>query len=294
GDEGTSPAPDHRILRLPYQILRASRPEMSLESLFQHIIFSEHQAEESRRVMREVRSEITRCRGKIKKATEDLSEEKIKLESKVQQLSEKSFLLELLKTHENALERQLSEIISERDTLLQACEAIKNKTTEEEERFIKEITDFNDNYEITKKRDTLMKENIEMEMADLDSQADVLRREMKSVERNRGQLWELQKLKNELLQELFTLQKKLKVLKDEETEAICITKQLEAEKTKVRDKPQHDPECVRLKRELDLYKAEDMESVYRALQAEVDLLELALAPKDPQDSNSLSHEPPHT
>ncbi|EDL01799.1 coiled-coil domain-containing protein 172 isoform 2 [Mus musculus] len=200
---------------------------MSLESLFQHIIFSEHQAEESRRVMREVRSEITRCRGKIKKATEDLSEEKIKLESKVQQLSEKSFLLELLKTHENALERQLSEIISERDTLLQACEAIKNKTTEEEERFIKEITDFNDNYEITKKRDTLMKENIEMEMADLDSQADVLRRD-------------------------------------------------------------------RLKRELDLYKAEDMESVYRALQAEVDLLELALAPKDPQDSNSLSHEPPHT
>lgn len=39
---------------------------------------------------------------------------------KVQQFSEKSFLLELLKTHENALERQRSEIISERDTLLQA------------------------------------------------------------------------------------------------------------------------------------------------------------------------------
>lgn len=30
-----------------------------------------------------VRSEIARCRGKIKKATEDLNEEKIKLESKV-------------------------------------------------------------------------------------------------------------------------------------------------------------------------------------------------------------------
>lgn len=42
-----------RILRLPYKILRVSRPEMSLESLFQHIIFTEHQAEESRRVMRE-------------------------------------------------------------------------------------------------------------------------------------------------------------------------------------------------------------------------------------------------
>lgn len=35
------------------------------------------------------------------------------------------------------------------------------------------------------------------------------------------------------------------VLKDEETEAICITKHLEAEKIKIREKPQHDPECVR-------------------------------------------------
>ncbi|XP_063124922.1 coiled-coil domain-containing protein 172 isoform X4 [Rattus norvegicus] len=207
---------------------------MSLESLFQHIIFTEHQAEESRRVMREVRSEIARCRGKIKKATEDLNEEKIKLESK---------------------------------------EAIKKKTTEQEERFIKEITDFNDNYEITKKRDALMEEDIKLEMADLENQAEALRGEMKSMEYNSGQLQELQKLKSELLQELFTLQKKLKVLKDEETEAICITKHLEAEKIKIREKPQHDPECVRLKRELDLYKEEDMESVCRALQIEVDLLE---------------------
>eukprot|EP00073_Rattus_norvegicus_P042996 XP_017444949.1 PREDICTED: coiled-coil domain-containing protein 172 isoform X5 [Rattus norvegicus] len=247
---------------------------MSLESLFQHIIFTEHQAEESRRVMREVRSEIARCRGKIKKATEDLNEEKIKLESKVQQFSEKTFLLELLKTRENALERQCSAIVSERDRLLQACEAIKKKTTEQEERFIKEITDFNDNYEITKKRDALMEEDIKLEMADLENQAEALRGEMKSMEYNSGQLQELQKLKSELLQELFTLQKKLKVLKDEETEAICITKHLEAEKIKIREKPQHDPECVRrLKRELDLYKEEDMESVCRALQIEVDLLE---------------------
>ncbi|NP_001014191.1 coiled-coil domain-containing protein 172 [Rattus norvegicus] len=262
---------------------------MSLESLFQHIIFTEHQAEESRRVMREVRSEIARCRGKIKKATEDLNEEKIKLESKVQQFSEKTFLLELLKTRENALERQCSAIVSERDRLLQACEAIKKKTTEQEERFIKEITDFNDNYEITKKRDALMEEDIKLEMADLENQAEALRGEMKSMEYNSGQLQELQKLKSELLQELFTLQKKLKVLKDEETEAICITKHLEAEKIKIREKPQHDPECVRrLKRELDLYKEEDMESVCRALQIEVDLLESTLVPKDPQDNNSLS------
>lgn len=54
-------------------------------------------------------------------------------------------------------------------------EATKKKATEEEEKFIKEITDFNDEYEITKKRDILMKENIKMETADLEKQANVLR-----------------------------------------------------------------------------------------------------------------------
>ncbi|XP_051002927.1 coiled-coil domain-containing protein 172 [Acomys russatus] len=245
---------------------------MSLESLLQHILFTGHQAEESRRAMREVRAEITRCRGRIKKAAEDLNEEKLTLESKVQQFSEKSFLLELLKTRENALERQCSEVMNQRDTLLQAFEATKKKATEEEEKFIKEITDFNDNYELIKKRDILMNEDIKMEIADLENQANVLRGEMKSMECNSGQLQELQKLKSELLQELFTLQKKLKVLEDEETEAVCTTKYLQEEKTKVKEKPQHDAECLRLKRELDLYQEEDMESACRALQTEVECL----------------------
>ncbi|CAO2585945.1 Coiled-coil domain-containing protein 172 [Lemmus lemmus] len=246
---------------------------MSLESLFEHIIFTEHQAEESRRALREVRSEITRCRERIKKATEDLNEEKVKLESKVQQFSEKSFLLELLKTHENALERQHSEIMNQRDTLLQAFEATKKKTTEEEEKFIKEITDFNDEYEITKKKDILMRENIKMEIADLEKQANVLRGEMKSMECNSGQLQELQKQKSQLLKELFALQKKLKVLKDEETEVIYTTKYLEAEKLKVKEKPQHDAECLRLKQELDLYNEDEMESICKALQTEIEFLE---------------------
>ncbi|XP_055447736.1 coiled-coil domain-containing protein 172 [Psammomys obesus] len=256
---------------------------MNLESLFQHIILTEQQAEESRRVMRQVRAEVTRYRGKIKKATEDLDEEKIKLESKVQQFSEKYFLSELLKTRENALQRQCSEMMNQRDTLLQALEATKKKATEEEENFIKEITDFNDNYGITKKRDILMKEDIKMEIADLENQANVLRGEMKSVEYNSGQLLELQTLKSQLLQELLTLQKKLKVLKDEETEAICTTKYLQEEKVKIKEKPQHDDECLRLKKELDLYKEEDMESICKALQTEIELLETTLAQKDLQD-----------
>ncbi|KAM5271658.1 coiled-coil domain-containing protein 172 [Ctenodactylus gundi] len=256
---------------------------MSLESLFQHIFFTEHQAEESRRVMREVRSEIARCREKIQKATEKLNAEKIKLESKDQQFSEKIFLLQLLNTRENALERQYSEITDQRSVLLQTFETTRQNMAEEEEKFIKEITDFNNEYEIIKKRDLLMKENFKIEMSDLENQANILKREIKSMEHDSDQLKELQKQKDELLQELFALQRKLKVLSDEENEAIRATKHLEAEKIKISEKPQNDYECLRLKRELELYKEEDMESVYEGLQTEIEFLELTLAQKDLQE-----------
>ncbi|XP_039093277.1 coiled-coil domain-containing protein 172 [Hyaena hyaena] len=259
-------------------------PEMSLESLFQHIIFSEHQAEESRRLIREVRSEINRCREEIKKATEMLNEEKIKLESKVQQFSEKNFLLQLWKIHENALERQCGEITNQRNMLLQTFEATKKKMTEVEEKFIKEITDFNNEYEVAKKRELLIKENVQIEISDLENQADILKREMKSMEHDSGQLSELQKQKSELIQELFTLQRKLKVFEDKKNEAICTTKYLEAEKVKINEKPQNDAECLRLKKELELYKEDDMQSAYEALQTEIEFLELTLAQKDLQEN----------
>ncbi|XP_033276855.2 coiled-coil domain-containing protein 172 [Orcinus orca] len=260
---------------------------MSLESLFHHIILSEHLSEENRRLMRRVRSEINRCRENIKKAAEELNEEKIKLESKIQQFSEKAFLLQLLKTHENALERQCSEITSQRNMLLQTFEATKRKVTEEEEKFIKEITDFNNEYEITKKRELLMKENVKIQISDLENEANILKMEMKSAEHDSGQLNELQKQKSELIQELFTLQRELKGFEDKKKEAVCTTKYLEAEKIKISEKPQNAAECLRLKKELELYKEDDMQSVYDALQTEIEFLQLTLAQKDLQETKNL-------
>ncbi|XP_006880220.1 PREDICTED: coiled-coil domain-containing protein 172 [Elephantulus edwardii] len=250
---------------------------MSLESLFQHIIFTEQQAEESRRLMREVRSETIQCRENIQKATEKLNEEKIKLESKVEQFSERSFLLQRLKTHENALERQYNEITDQRNTLLHNFETIKKKAEEEEEKFLQEITDFNNKYAITNKRELFMKENVKMEISNLENQANVLKMEMKSMEPDSNLLNDLQKQKHELMQELLTLQRKLKGFEDKEKEAVCTTKYLEAEKIKISEKPQNDAECLRLKKELELYKEDDMESIYEALQTEVELLELGWA-----------------
>ncbi|XP_068953663.1 coiled-coil domain-containing protein 172 [Petaurus breviceps papuanus] len=256
--------------------------KMSLESLFQHILFTEHQAEERRRLRHEVRVEISRCREKIQKATEELKGEKIKSESKSHQFSEKAFLLELWKTHENGLEKQYAEIKNERSRLLQTFEKMKKKIKEEEERFTKEIREFNNEYGLLSKRELLIKEKVKIEISDLEKQENILKTEIKSMEHISVQLNELQLQKDELMQELFILQGKLKVTENDINEAICTTKVLEEEKIKISEKPQNDPECIRLKKELELYKEEDMESVYEALRSEIEFLELTLSQKSLQ------------
>ncbi|XP_074088004.1 coiled-coil domain-containing protein 172 isoform X1 [Macrotis lagotis] len=255
---------------------------MSLDTLFQHIIFTEYHAEESRRLRHEVRVEISRCREKIHKAKEELKEEKIKAESKSHQFSEKAFLLELLKTHENGLEKQYAEIKNERSRLLQTFEIMKKKIKEEEERFTKEITDFNNEYGLINKRELLIKEKVKIEISDLEKQENSLKSEIKSMEHKSVQLNELQLQKNELMQELFILQRKLEDLENNVTEVICTTTFLEEEKVRISEKPQNDPECIRLKKELELCKEEDMENVYKALRSEIEFLELTLSQKNLQ------------
>ena len=55
-----------------------------------------------------------------------------------------------------------------------------NGNSEEEEKFIKEITDFNNEYELTKKRELLMKENVKIQISDLENQANILKMGMKT------------------------------------------------------------------------------------------------------------------
>lgn len=54
-------------------------------------------------------------------------------------------------------------------------ENITKNITEEKEKFMKEIEDFNNEYEITRKRELSMKENVKIEMSDLENQANILK-----------------------------------------------------------------------------------------------------------------------
>ncbi|CAM5129876.1 unnamed protein product [Eretmochelys imbricata] len=252
---------------------------MSLDSLFQQILLTEQQAEEKRRLMHQVKLDINRSHEKIKQTTEELNEAKIKLETKVQQLSEKLFYLQLLKKREDILEKKKVELMNQRSIFLKIFSDTKRKMIEEEENFIKEITDFNNEYGLTCNRELLIRKKVKTEICDLETKANILKNEMESMEHENVQLNALQLQKNELKQDLFTLQSKLKDTKEQLQEAEDITKCLEAEKVKVSEKPQTDIECLRIKKELEIYKEDDLENVCEALQTEIEFLQMKLSQK---------------
>ncbi|XP_074855909.1 coiled-coil domain-containing protein 172 [Carettochelys insculpta] len=252
---------------------------MSLDSLFQQILLTEQQAEEKRHLMHQVKLDINRSHEKIKEITELLNEAKIKLETKVQQLSEKLFYLQLLKNHEDILEKKKVELINQRSICLNIFSDIKRKMTEEEENFLKEITDFNNEYGLTCNRELVIKNKAKTEICDLENKANILKNEMESMERENVQLNALKWQKNELKQDLFTLQSKLKDTEERLREAEDITKCLEVEKVKVSEKPQTDIECLRIKKEMEIYKEDNLENVCEALQTEIEFLQMKLAQK---------------
>ncbi|KAM9134286.1 coiled-coil domain-containing protein 172 [Pangshura tecta] len=252
---------------------------MSLDSLFQQILLTEQQAEEKRRLMHQVKLDINRSHEKIKQITEELNEAKIKLETKVQQLSEKLFYLQLLKNREDILEKKKVELMNQRSIFLKIFSDTKRKMIEEEENFIKEITDFNNEYGLICNRELLIRKKAKTEICDLETKENILKNEMESMERENAQLNALQLQKNELKQDLFTLQSKLKDTEEQLREAEDITKCLEAEKVKVSEKPQTDIECLRIKKELDIYKEDDLENVCEALQTEIEFLQMKISQK---------------
>uniref|UniRef100_A0A8C6ZWD8 Coiled-coil domain-containing protein 172 n=1 Tax=Nothoprocta perdicaria TaxID=30464 RepID=A0A8C6ZWD8_NOTPE len=216
---------------------------MNLDTLFQQIQRTEKQAEEKRRLMHQ---------GEHPAAI-SCSYPGLSLLHMVQHLSEKLFYLELLKKREDSLEKQKVELNNQKSTLLKTFTDTKRKMAEEEDNFTREVTEFNNEYGLTSNRDLLIKNKVKTEINDLEKEAALLKSEMESMEHKNVQLNALQLQKNELKQDLFALQSKLRV-----SEAKGITKDLEAEKVQVTEKPQTDPECLSVH-----YTEEDILTKYR-------------------------------
>ncbi|XP_030060653.1 coiled-coil domain-containing protein 172 [Microcaecilia unicolor] len=252
---------------------------MSLNTLLQHIVVSEQQAQEFRRDRLRIKSETNSCLEKIKQTREDMNEAKQKLESKVQQFSERLFTLMLLRKREDHLEKQTSKLMKERNEFLEIFEHTKKTANEEQKKFMREVSEFNDEYGLTNTRSLLIEKKLRTEIFTLEKEANILKEEMELMENENVHLNALNLQKNALMQELLELKKNLNDVEDKLNKAISITKSLEAERDTLIQKPQLDPECLRLKKELELYKEDDMENVREALRIEIDFLQMKLLQK---------------
>ncbi|KAM9379561.1 coiled-coil domain-containing protein 172 [Phaethornis superciliosus] len=252
---------------------------MNLDAFFQQIQLTEKQAGEKRRLIQQAKFDINRSYEKISQMKEELRAAKMKLETTVQHLSEKRLCIEILKKREDSLEKQKAELINQKGSLLKISTDAKRKMTEEEDNFTREVTEFNNEYGLTSNRDILIKKKVKTEINYLENEAALLKNEMESMEHKNVQLNALQLQKTELKQHLLTLQSKLKDLEKAIRDAERMTKNLEAEKIEVSEKPQTDPECLRLKKELENCKDDDWESICETLRTEIEILQMNLTQK---------------
>ncbi|XP_069756127.1 coiled-coil domain-containing protein 172 isoform X2 [Narcine bancroftii] len=247
---------------------------MSLDNLFEEILVTEQKALEKRQFLQSVKSEIIRCNEKLRDVTENLHKNKVMLESKIKDLSEELFHLDLLKKQEEGLKKQREEMAKENEIYLEALEEKRRKNTEERNKFVREISEFNATYDLISSRIITIEVNAKSEIFDLETEAKYLKSDMKNLEQKNIQLIDLQQKKSELKEELLQLQDKLQGLEDELTALVYSSKILEAERLKVCQKPQTDDEFLRLKKELELQKDNDLESTYETLRTEIQFLQL--------------------
>ncbi|XP_063162213.1 coiled-coil domain-containing protein 172 [Candoia aspera] len=252
---------------------------MNLDSLFQQIFLVEQKAEEKRCLLHQVKQEISQSHEKIKQITQQLGEEKRKLEIEAQLLSEKLFNLELFKKRKESLEKQKADLIRQKNSNLEAYNYLKRKIAEEDETFLKEIKNFNNEYGLIFNRELLIKKRAQAEICELEEKESLLRKEIESMEHETIQLKIFHLQKNELKQDLSTLQRKLKDFEKEIVETKSITQCLESEKITIYDKPQTYPEYIRLKKQLETYKEDEMENACEALQMEIEFLQMELLQK---------------
>ncbi|XP_069834916.1 coiled-coil domain-containing protein 172 isoform X2 [Dendropsophus ebraccatus] len=249
---------------------------MSVDSLYQQIVLTEQQAQERRRLFHEVKAEISKCHEKMIEVKERLHEAKRGRECKVTALLEKGLQRDLLRKRQEGLGVQEEELLRESHNLRSTLQKIKEEKTSEEEKFLKEIQDYNNNYGLMVNRRQLLREAAEAESPALDEEIGVLTHDIEALRGENIHLNALLLQRDVIQRELSEVQETLRGLDKEISAAAGITKNLEAEKLTISQKPQSDGECLRLKKELESYREEKMESAYEALCAEIELLQQKL------------------
>ncbi|KAM9364998.1 coiled-coil domain-containing protein 172-like [Pholidichthys leucotaenia] len=232
---------------------------MSLDTLFEKILLNEQQLTEQTQKLKDVKVAIIKCKGKIKSASEKYEKTREICEEKAQHLYTLRWQLDLAKKGEEQMLKQIEELLRQKSHLGERLAGIKRTAKENEENFIQEISRFNHDFSLCGNSETMFETQTNMELQDLEREVESLYKEMELMSRSNSLLSCLEEEKRALLTELHGLKKGQKDLDGELSEAEAMTEALRSESQLVSQKPFTDSTCLRLKKELELLKEEELE-----------------------------------
>ncbi|XP_039598259.1 coiled-coil domain-containing protein 172 isoform X2 [Polypterus senegalus] len=247
----------------------------SLDAAFHHILLSEQHASDKMRLLKEVNVEVNQKQSKVKLLTEELNCAKIHHTNKLKDLTGLSMQLKLLKKKEEGVQQQKEELLHQKNCLLQAAGQKKNETTEERKKFLKEITDFNCEYNLLSNRAMAAESQAKAEIQSLAKEAEDVSKDIEYMKQNDLRLNSIKQQLRILREQLEGLENKTEALRVKLSKAKISTKCLNAEKFKIEQKPQNDPEILGLKKELETFIGEDgNNNTYEVLLSEIHFLQM--------------------
>ncbi|XP_070771944.1 coiled-coil domain-containing protein 172 [Enoplosus armatus] len=249
---------------------------MSLDSLFQQILRTEQQLTEQTQKTKEVKVAIIRCNEKIKSATEKYEKTNEELDKKAQQLSAMRLQHDLMKKCEDQMLKQIEELLRQKSHLRERLAKIKRESKNEEENFLQEISRFNSDFSLRGNREIVFECQTHTEILDLKREVESLYKEMELASHSNSHMSAMQEEKRALQFKLRGLDNIQKDLDRQLNEAEATTESLRAETLFVSQKPLTDSTCVRLRKELEMYKEGELELLRETLSSEIQFLKSKL------------------
>ncbi|KAM4730176.1 coiled-coil domain-containing protein 172-like [Anableps anableps] len=249
---------------------------MSLDSLFQQILQTEHQLSEQTQKLKDVKVEIIRCNERIKSETEKYYQTTEELDKKAEQLSAMTLQCDMMRKCKDQVLRQTEEQLCQQSHLRDLLAKIKKESKEEEQQFLQEVAKFNNDFSLTGNSTAALESQTYTENLALQREVEALHKEMDEMKCRNSHMSSILEEKRQLLLELQELENIQRDLDQQMKEAQAKTESLRSEIEFVSQKHLSDSTCLSLRKELELQKDEDLEQLRRSLSSEVQLLQSRL------------------
>uniref|UniRef100_A0A3P9L1P1 Coiled-coil domain-containing protein 172 n=1 Tax=Oryzias latipes TaxID=8090 RepID=A0A3P9L1P1_ORYLA len=247
---------------------------MSLDSLFQQVLLTEQQQSEQIQKLKDVKVSIIRCNEKIKSASEKYENTQQELNKKAPQLCALRLQCDLMRKTEDLMSKHIEELNCQKSHLGESLAKIRRESKVEEENFLQEISRFNRDFSLQGNKATLLESQTHSELMLLQREEAALRKEMEAMTAENDHMRAAAEEKNALLLELQDVKNTERDLDRQLKAAKLTTQSLRLESQFVSQKHLTDSTCVRLRKELEMYKEEELEHLKDTLNSEIQFLQL--------------------